>query len=332
MELSPEERQRIYQEEKERIEQEKAQASSAKTSTQLPQNVSGLLCYLAGWITGIIFLVLEPKNRFIRFHATQSIVTFAPLMILSGLLSLIPVIGDAFSAIIVTLTFALWIILIIQAYQGEMFSAAMAGDIAASAINDMPQTSQETKTVALARETTEDTEPIAVTAEAGQRVHTEREGKDDSSGRTGRLIGYSFGIIWNIALLIFFTCFHSYIAWYRHVPGGGFSRAPLLTSEFMVWLPIFIVVTVLTIAAYITMIVYDRYWFREATEMVLNILGVIVVASLASIFPFDFSIIPGGAETAVAIAVKSSLIIIAVILGIAAFARFVKLIVYAVRQ
>jgi hypothetical protein len=100
----------------------------------------------------------------------------------------------------------------------------------------------------------------------------------------------------------------------------------------MAWLPILIVVAVLTIAAYITLIIYDRYWFREAVELVLNILGVIVVASLVSIFPFDFSVIPGTAENAVAIAVKSSLILVAVILGLAAFARFIKLIVYAVRQ
>ncbi len=49
MELSPEERRRIYEEEKARIEEEKkAQAASAgKASTQIPQNVSGLLCYLS---------------------------------------------------------------------------------------------------------------------------------------------------------------------------------------------------------------------------------------------------------------------------------------------
>lgn len=327
MELSPEERRRIYEEEKARIEEEKkAQAENAsKASTQIPQNVSGLLCYLAGWITGIIFLVIEPNNRFVRFHAIQSIVIFAPLMIATGLLELIPVVGDAFSAIVGTLGFALWIILMIKAYQGEMFRLPLAGDIAASSLNDMPQTSQAETPTGKAQEAS------LVSAEA--KTETPKPVKDESAGRTGRIVGYSFGIAWNIALLIFFSFFHQYIAYYTHQPGGGFSRTPILTGDYMAWLPIFIVVAVLTIAAYITLIIYDRYWYRETVEMVTNILGVVVVASLAAIFPFNFSVIPSDAiADAVAIAVKSGLILVAVILVIAAFVRFVKLIVYAVRQ
>jgi len=46
------------------------------TGTGLQQNVAGLLCYVLGWITGIIFLVIEKDNKFIRFHAVQSIVVF----------------------------------------------------------------------------------------------------------------------------------------------------------------------------------------------------------------------------------------------------------------
>jgi uncharacterized membrane protein len=331
MELSPEERRRIYEEEKARIEEEKKAETEkvGKASTQIPQNVSGLLCYLAGWITGIIFLVIEPNNRFVRFHAIQSIVTFAPLMIATGLLGLIPVVGDAFSAIVGTLALALWIILMIKAYQGEMFTLPLAGDIAASAINEKPKTSHETA-AAMATEAGTTGEPVAFTAET--RSEAPKPVRDESAGRTGRIVGYSFGIIWNIGLLIFFSFFHRYIAWYSFGPGESVTRYPLLTSEYMAWLPILIVVAVLTIAAYITLIIYDRYWFREAVELVLNILGVIVVASLVSIFPFDFSVIPGTAENAVAIAVKSSLILVAVILGLAAFARFIKLIVYAVRQ
>ncbi|MDD4794174.1 MAG: hypothetical protein PHU18_02860 [Dehalococcoidales bacterium] len=333
MELSPEERRRIYEEEKARIEEEKKAETEkvGKASTQIPQNVSGLLCYLAGWITGIIFLVIEPNNRFVRFHAIQSIVTFAPLMIATGLLGLIPVVGDAFSAIVGTLGFALWIILMIKAYQGEMFALPLAGDIATSSINDMPKTGHETATVAMATEADITGEPVAFTTET--RSEAPKPVKDESAGRTGRIIGYSFGIAWNVALLIFFTFFHQYIAYYTHQPGGGFSRTPLLTGDYMAWLPIFIVVTVLTIAAYITLIIYDRYWYRETVEMVTNILGVVVVASLAAIFPFNFSVIPSDTiANAVAIAIKSGLILVAVVLGIAAFARFIKLIVYAVRQ
>ncbi len=49
------------------------QPSGPKTGTGLQENVAGLLCYVLGWVTGIIFLILENKNRFVRFHAIQSI-------------------------------------------------------------------------------------------------------------------------------------------------------------------------------------------------------------------------------------------------------------------
>ncbi len=48
-----------------------------KTSSGMQQNVAGLLCYLFWWVTGIIFLIIEKDNKFVRFHAWQSIFTFA---------------------------------------------------------------------------------------------------------------------------------------------------------------------------------------------------------------------------------------------------------------
>jgi len=58
----------------------------AKTSLDLDENMAGLLCYIGGWITGIIFLVLEKENKFVRFHALQSLLTFLPLSVLAWLL------------------------------------------------------------------------------------------------------------------------------------------------------------------------------------------------------------------------------------------------------
>lgn len=40
-----------------------------KTSTGLPENVAGMLCYSLFWVTGVIFLLLEPNNKSVRFHA-----------------------------------------------------------------------------------------------------------------------------------------------------------------------------------------------------------------------------------------------------------------------
>ncbi len=49
--------------------------AAVATSSGLQENVAAALCYALGFITGILFLVLEPynKNRNIRFHAFQSI-------------------------------------------------------------------------------------------------------------------------------------------------------------------------------------------------------------------------------------------------------------------
>ena len=93
-----------------------------------------MLCGI--WVTGLIFLILEPKNRFVRFHAIQSIVTFGGLSILDALLWFAPK-GWFFSAITATANiifslsaFVFWIVLMIKAYQGDYYKLSFAGDIA----------------------------------------------------------------------------------------------------------------------------------------------------------------------------------------------------------
>lgn len=106
-----------------------------KTSTGLQENVAGLLCYLGAWVTGIIFLILEPKNRFVRFHALQSIVTFGGLSIASLILGVLTggpllFIYLALRWALGMLTFILWIVLMVKAYQGQLYKLPLAGDIA----------------------------------------------------------------------------------------------------------------------------------------------------------------------------------------------------------
>jgi uncharacterized membrane protein len=108
--------------------------SSGKTSTGLQPNVEALLCYVAWWITGIIFLILEKDNQFVRFHAIQSIVVFGALWILgivfSVFLGFIPVIGWLIGTLIWILTVILWIVLMYKAYQGQKYKVPIAGNIA----------------------------------------------------------------------------------------------------------------------------------------------------------------------------------------------------------
>lgn len=106
----------------------------AKTSMNLEENVAGLLCYVVGWITGIVFLVLEKENTFVRFHALQSILTFLPLSVIAWLLGWIPFVGWALGALVSILMVILWLILMYKAYQGERYKLPLAGEIAEKGI------------------------------------------------------------------------------------------------------------------------------------------------------------------------------------------------------
>ena len=103
-----------------------------KTTTGINPAMSGLLCYLGGFVTGIIFYALEKENKFIRFHAMQSIVVFGGLFIINLALGFILpwMLSGLVSTIIGLLSFILWIVLMIKAYQGEKFKLPIAGEVA----------------------------------------------------------------------------------------------------------------------------------------------------------------------------------------------------------
>ena len=105
------------------------------TSVGLNQNVAGLLCYVLGFITGIIFLIIEKENKFVRFHAMQSLVTFLPLSIISYIVGIIPFIGGILTFVIGILQLILWIVLMYNAYKNEWFKLPVTGDIAEQQIS-----------------------------------------------------------------------------------------------------------------------------------------------------------------------------------------------------
>ena len=119
--------------------------SGATGSTTMDTNVVGALTYLAGFVTGIVFLVLDPykSNSFVRFHAFQSIffnvawVAFWIVwMILSAVLT--PLTAGIFGLIALPLMliftvagFGTWIFLMVQAYQQRLFRLPIIGKFAA---------------------------------------------------------------------------------------------------------------------------------------------------------------------------------------------------------
>src|SRR5687768_2877591 len=102
-----------------------------KTSSGLDQNVAGALTYALGWITGAAFLLTEPSNRFVRFHAIQSIIVFGGLSLIWFIALSIPFLGWLIALVILPpLSVILWLLVIFKAYQGERFKLPFAGEIA----------------------------------------------------------------------------------------------------------------------------------------------------------------------------------------------------------
>jgi len=107
-----------------------------KCSTGIDQPVAVLLVYLFGWISGLIFYLVEKENRFVRFCAMQSILinaVFIAIWIVLSILSIIPFLGLIFLVINILLCLgilALVIVLIIQGYQGTKISLPIIGSLA----------------------------------------------------------------------------------------------------------------------------------------------------------------------------------------------------------
>ena len=106
------------------------QKELGKCSTGMQPNIAALFRYLLCFITGIIFYIIEKENKFVRFHAMQSIVVSGALFVAYIVLGFIPVIGWLLITIVGIAGFILWIVLIIKAYQGEYYKLPIAGDIA----------------------------------------------------------------------------------------------------------------------------------------------------------------------------------------------------------
>jgi uncharacterized membrane protein len=332
MELSPEERRRIYEEEKariearEQIEQEKREKSQ-ETSTGLVPNVAGLLCYIGGWISGVIFFILEQKNSWVRFHAAQSIVTFGAITVAGIVLGLIPFVGHVFSSIVWLISFILWIVLMVKAHNGERYKLPWAGDIAEKMLTSSGVAYEYHEPPAVPK-------PAEPPPAAGIDIEGQIDRKVEEyfkSRRGGRITASAFAIAWSIVLLIFFNFFNEYVAHYHSESVGNivtWTRQPLFTSEISLWLPILNATLIISIIGHIVLIIYDRYILREVIRIVIDILALATVVTLLTVFPFDFSVIPSTAvANGVHVGVMVVLICISVGLGIGILVRSIKLIV-----
>ena len=115
--------------------------AASQTSTGLDPKLAGLLCYILGLITGLIFFLIEKSNDVVRFHAAQSIVfsgsvivLWIVLMILGLILTSISwTLGNLYGLLTLLVwlgLFVVWVVLLIKGYSGTKWKLPVIGDLA----------------------------------------------------------------------------------------------------------------------------------------------------------------------------------------------------------
>ena len=123
--------------------------AAPKSSTGLDENVAALLSYLFGWVSGLIFFLLEKDSRLVRFHAMQSILLNAVAVVVgivlwvgSIILAIVAaLLSDALGSLVWILAmllisafglalFAAAILCLIKAYQSQYFKLPVIGNFA----------------------------------------------------------------------------------------------------------------------------------------------------------------------------------------------------------
>ena len=123
--------------------------SPGKSSTGLDENIAALLTYIFGWVSGLIFFLIEKDSKLVRFHAMQSIlfnvivaiIVFIGWIITAVLVVILAQIADAMGAIAGLLATLIWLVLaigllitfimlLVRAYQGKFFKLPFIGDMA----------------------------------------------------------------------------------------------------------------------------------------------------------------------------------------------------------
>lgn len=119
-------------------------AAPAGARSGLSENTGALLSYVLGWVSGLIFFLVD-KRPYVRFHAAQSLVVFGGLHIVRMVIGMIfgvrwflrgwsdwTTFGPAtlLLGLLDLLGFVLWIVCMIKAYQGERFKIPIAAEIA----------------------------------------------------------------------------------------------------------------------------------------------------------------------------------------------------------
>ncbi|MBI2956565.1 MAG: DUF4870 domain-containing protein [Acidobacteria bacterium] len=115
---------------------------AAPSSGGLAPNIAALLGYLI-WFLAIVWLLIEPfkNDRFVRFHAYQSLGFFFSMVVLwiavgivSFILAFIPYLGGAIALLLYPVMalglLATWLFLMYKAFNNQMWKLPFIGDFA----------------------------------------------------------------------------------------------------------------------------------------------------------------------------------------------------------
>jgi len=101
------------------------------TASGLDANVAAALAYSVGWVTGLALLFFEEENKFVRFHALQSVIVFGGLSLAWMIALSVPFLGWIVAFLVIPpVSAVLWLILMFKAYQGVRYKVPGVGDMA----------------------------------------------------------------------------------------------------------------------------------------------------------------------------------------------------------
>jgi uncharacterized membrane protein len=120
-----------------------------KSSTGLDANLAALLSYVFGWVSGLVFFLIEKESRLVRFHAMQSILLNIVVVVVGFLLWIVtfifvvigmqlPDIMGSLMWLVATLIWLVycvgiliaWVMCLIRAYQNQYFKLPVIGNMA----------------------------------------------------------------------------------------------------------------------------------------------------------------------------------------------------------
>ncbi len=124
-------------------------AQAGKSSTGLDENIAALLSYVFGWVSGLIFFLIEKDSRLVRFHAMQSllfnvlvaVVAIALWIVLFVVFLVVSQVSGALATILSLISVLVWLVLgvailagwvlcLVKAFQGQYFKLPVIGNFA----------------------------------------------------------------------------------------------------------------------------------------------------------------------------------------------------------